>query len=64
LRVFENRVLGSAFGLKGEEMGEAGEDCTMKRFIIVPFTKYYYGDQIREDEMHGACSTHARNEKL
>jgi hypothetical protein len=25
---------------------------------------YYYGDNIREDEIGGTCSTHGRNENL
>jgi hypothetical protein len=30
----------------------------MKSFIILRFTKYYYGDQVKEDEMGGESSTH------
>jgi hypothetical protein len=26
-------------------------------------TKYHYGDEIKEDEMIGACSMHGRDEK-
>jgi len=29
----------------------------------VHFTKYYSGDQIKEDEMGRACSTHKRDEE-
>jgi len=29
----------------------------------VRFTKYYYGDQIKEDEMCGKCRTNGRDEK-
>jgi hypothetical protein len=29
---------------------------------LVPFTKYYYGDQIKEDEMGGSCSMHGGDE--
>jgi hypothetical protein len=42
---------------------EAGEDCIMRSFVIVQFTKYYKGDRIKEDEMGGACSTDGRDEK-
>jgi hypothetical protein len=29
---------------------DAGKDCIMNRSIsVAPFTKYYYGDQIKED---------------
>jgi hypothetical protein len=26
--------------------------------LNILFTKYYYGDQIKDDEMGGACSAH------
>jgi hypothetical protein len=29
----------------------------------VRFTKYYYGDQVKEDEMSGACSTRGSDQK-
>jgi hypothetical protein len=32
---------------------EAGQNTTVKSF-----TKYYWDDQIKEDEMGGACSAH------
>jgi hypothetical protein len=38
--------------------GEAGEDFIMRSFITLRFTRYYYGDQIEEDKMCGACSMH------
>jgi hypothetical protein len=31
--------------------------------IIVHFTEYYLGDQIKEDEMGEACSTVGKDEK-
>jgi hypothetical protein len=36
----------------------------MRSFITRSFTKYYQRDQIEEDEMGGARSTHGRDEKL
>jgi hypothetical protein len=44
--------------------------CLMK-FLLPPppppppvgFINYYWGDQIKEDKMGGACSTHERNDK-
>jgi len=30
---------------------------------LVHFNKYYYGDQIKEDEMGRACSLYGRDEK-
>jgi hypothetical protein len=58
--VFEKRVLRRIFGPKMDEV--AGEHCITRSFVIVDFTKYYYGDQIKEDEM-GASSTDVRDEK-
>jgi hypothetical protein len=42
---------------------EAGEDCIMRRFITWTLHKYYYGDQIEEDEMGGTCSTNGSAKK-
>jgi len=35
----------------------------MRNFILACFTKYYSGNQIKEDEMDRECSTHSRDEK-
>jgi hypothetical protein len=35
----------------------------MRSFITERFTTYYYGDQIRENEMGEICSTHGKDEK-
>jgi hypothetical protein len=35
----------------------------MRRYIIVLSTKYW-GDEIKEDEMRGACNTHKVSEKF
>jgi hypothetical protein len=32
--------------------------------LFIVFSKYYYGDEIKEDEMGGSCRTHGRDEKL
>jgi hypothetical protein len=37
--------------------------CIMRSFITCTLHQYYSGDQIKEDEMGGACSTHGRDEK-
>jgi hypothetical protein len=37
--------------LRGAKSWEAGEDCIMRSF-----TKCYLGDQIKENEIGGACS--------
>jgi len=49
--------------LRGRKRREAGNDCIMRSFVIVRFTKYYYGDQIEEDETGRACSTYGRDDK-
>jgi hypothetical protein len=62
LRVFENRVL-SLFGPKREEVAggwrrlhnEQLHDLYTSPNVIIIF-----GDQIKEDEMGGGCSTHGR----
>jgi hypothetical protein len=28
---------------------EAGEDCIMRSFITCKFTKYYYGDKVKDE---------------
>jgi hypothetical protein len=42
---------------------ETGEDCIMRSLITALLTKYYWGDQIKEDDLSRACSTHGRVEK-
>jgi hypothetical protein len=39
--VSENRVLKRIFGPKMEEVTETGENCIMRSFILILFTKYY-----------------------
>jgi hypothetical protein len=38
---------------------EAGGDCIMRSFIAC-FTKYYWNDELKEDEVGRACSTCGR----
>jgi hypothetical protein len=42
---------------------EAGEDCVMRIFIIVYFTKYFQSDQIKRVKwlVHVACIGEIRN---
>jgi hypothetical protein len=37
------------------KLQESEENCIMKSFTICTFTKYYYLDKTKEDEMGGAC---------
>jgi hypothetical protein len=60
--VFENRMLRRIFGSKRRKLPTTAEDCIMRIFIIVRSPKYY-GDQVNEGVMGGACSTHGRDEK-
>jgi len=53
--VFENRML------RGRKWWEAGEDCIMRSFIT--WSLHQMGDQIKEDEMGGACSMYGKVEK-
>jgi len=42
----------------GRQWRETGEDCIMRNFRICTFHQYYWGDQVNEDELGGACNTH------
>jgi hypothetical protein len=42
---------------------EAGEHCIMRRFMLLRFTKYYSGNQVKENVIGGTCITHGRNKK-
>jgi hypothetical protein len=35
----------------------------MRNFIFLPLPKYYYADQIKENEVDGTCGTHWRGEE-
>jgi hypothetical protein len=37
------------------------EKCIMSNFIIVLFTRYYWADQIKEDDVQGLCNTNGRD---
>jgi len=41
---------------------EDRENYIMRSLLIVPLTRYYYGDKINEDEMSGTFSMHMRYE--
>jgi hypothetical protein len=35
-----------------------------KNTLVVPFTKYYYGHEVKGDETDAACRMHAGDEKF
>jgi hypothetical protein len=55
LRVFENRVLRRIFGPKND--GERGEWRILHNEELNDITKYYSGDQIKKNEVGGACTS-------
>jgi hypothetical protein len=61
MRMFDHRVLRRILDLRDRKWQEVGENYIMKSFIVVPFTQ---GDQVKENEIGGVCSTYRRNEKL
>jgi hypothetical protein len=42
---------------------EAAENCIIQSLFTVLLSKYYSGNQIKEDEMGGACGTYGGDEK-
>jgi hypothetical protein len=54
-RVFKNKVLGTLFGTKMEEI--------TRDLRILQFTKYYLDGKIKEDRMSRACSTQGEEER-
>jgi hypothetical protein len=64
--VFENRVLRKIFGRKIEDVTGGWRimhNEEFHSFTSLLLTKYYSGDQFKEDEMDGACGTHAGEKK-
>jgi len=57
--VFENRALGRIFGPKGDEVtGEWVKVCSEKLNNLHSSLNIVSGDQIKKNDMGGACSTH------
>ena len=54
---------GKYFNLRARKKKEAGENCIIRSLFIVFLSKYNSGDQIKEDEMGGACGTYGGDEK-
>jgi len=55
--VFENRVLKKIFGSKGRVTG-SGEDYPTRSFMLCTPHQNQSRDQIKKNEIHGACSTY------
>jgi hypothetical protein len=58
--VFENRVIKKVFGPKRDEVTESWTKLHNEELHTLYSSS---GDQIKEDEMGGACSAHGRYEK-
>jgi hypothetical protein len=54
--LFESRVPRTIFGPRGIRKEESGGDCIMKNCPVI-LIKYYSGNQIKKNEMAGACDT-------
>jgi hypothetical protein len=39
---------------------ETEENFTLRKYVILFFTKYYSGDQINKDDLGRACSTYKK----
>jgi hypothetical protein len=53
--VFDNRMLRRIFGPKRDEV--TGEWRKLHNEELVLFAEYNYNNEVKEDEMGGACST-------
>jgi len=60
LRVFDGWVLKKILGLTGTRQEDNGEDCVTRSFML---NKYYMGDQVKKNEMGGACGKYGRQER-
>jgi len=61
LRTFDRRMM-KLFVSKGEKV--TGNRRKMrKEFLILLLSKYYSGEQMKEDEMGGECGTYGGEEK-
>jgi hypothetical protein len=60
LRTFDKRMM-KLFVSKGEKV--TGDRRKLrKEFLILLLTKYYSGEQMKEDEMDGECCTYGGEE--
>jgi hypothetical protein len=62
LRTFDKRMMRKLFVCEGEKV--TGDRRKLrKEFLILLLTKYYSGEQMKEDEMDGECCTYGGEEK-
>jgi hypothetical protein len=57
LRAFKNRVLRRLFGPTREE---EEEDCIMRNLVTCTLRQIMLGDEIKGNEMDGACEMHGK----
>jgi hypothetical protein len=62
-KFFENRVLRKISGPKSDEVTRSGEDYITRSFVLSTPQQIILGDQIKKNEMGGACSTYGREER-
>jgi hypothetical protein len=67
LRVLENRVLRVILGSEKDDVAREREEKTTYGETLLSvgllLTKYYFGDNINQNEIGGACGTHEIQEK-
>jgi len=56
--VFENRVLRRIYGPKRDEVTGSGENYITMTLMICIVHQIYSGDQLKKNEMGGACSAY------
>jgi hypothetical protein len=47
--------------LRRRKEEEDGRNCILRSFRVCTSSKYYYGDQIMEDDMDSACGARGKN---
>jgi hypothetical protein len=69
-KLFLNKIVitrGTAFCQNGAVSFLRGRDRMFKNYLLIDgsvrFTKFYYGGEIKDNEMDGSCNTHGTDEK-
>lgn len=58
MSVFENMVLKRIFGPEREKVTGGKKNLHNEEFCELYFSGCYSGDQVKKDEVGGACGTH------